>query len=82
MKLSKWNYKKHKYDDFEVPNNWNCLTYSDDMDKVVNCPHCGKELKFGDTYTSLEIHTNIGFGYGVCKECYQEEWQRRKMYEK
>ena len=39
---------------------------------------CGKELKYGDTYTSLEIHTAMGFGYGVCEDCYEFEWKRRE----
>ena len=28
---------------------------------------------YGDTYTSLEIHTAMGFGYGVCEDCYEFE---------
>lgn len=82
MILKKWNYNIHEYKDYKVPKKWNCLIYSDNMDEVVNCPHCGKELKFGDTYTSLEIHTPFGFGYGVCKNCYEKERERRKKNEK
>ena len=77
MILRKWNYKNHDYDNYEVPDEWNCKTYSNNMDELVNCPHCGKILPFGETYCSKEIHTPyVGFGYGVCKECYQEEWER------
>ena len=43
------------------------------MDKIVNCANCGKELKFGECYTSKTIHTEIGMGYGVCEECYDKE---------
>jgi len=43
------------------------------MDKIVNCANCGKELKFGECYTSKTIHTEIGMGYGVCEECYNKE---------
>ena len=46
----------------------------------MNCPHCGKELPYGETYTSKEIHNWVGLGYGVCEECYEEEWKRRKKY--
>lgn len=81
MILKKWNYKKHEYDPYEIPDEWNCKTYSNDMDEIINCPHCGKELKFGDTYTSKEIHTEIGLGYGVCEKCYNNEWLRRNRYE-
>lgn len=80
MNLKKWNYKTHTYDTFEVPKEWNCKTYSSNMEEIINCPHCGKEFKYGDSYTSLEIHTDIGFGYGVCDDCYQKEWERRKKY--
>ena len=74
MILNKWNYKKHIYESYEIPNNWNCKLYSEDMNEIVNCPHCGKKLKYGDTYTSLEIHNNMGFGFGVCEKCYKKEW--------
>lgn len=80
MILKKWNYEKLKYEPIEVPDDWNCITYSDDMKEVVNCPHCGKKIFFGETYTSKEIHTNLGFGYGVCEKCYEEEWERRRKY--
>lgn len=76
--MRKWNYEKHEYEDYSVPIDWYVSTYETDMDKVVNCASCGKELPFGDTYTSLEIHTTVGFGYGVCEECYQREWERRR----
>lgn len=77
MILRKWNYKTHKYEPYEIPDNWNCKTYSINMEEIINCPHCGRKLKFGDSYTSLEIHTDMGFGYGVCEKCYQNEWTRR-----
>lgn len=79
MILNKWNYKTHDYEPLKIPKDWNCKTYSYDMDEIVNCPSCGESLRFADTFCSLEIHTNIyGFGYGVCEKCYQEEWKRRK----
>lgn len=77
MILRKWNYKKHTYESYEIPDNWNCKTFSIDMKEIINCPHCGRKLKYGDSYTSLEIHTDMGFGYGVCEKCYQNEWIRR-----
>ena len=77
MILQKWNWSKHTYEDYEVPNNWVCKCYSDDMNEIVNCPHCGEQITFGESYTSMEIHTDLGFGYAVCLECYTEEWIRR-----
>ncbi len=29
-------------------------------------------------YEDLEIHTAMGFGYGVCEDCYEFEWKRRE----
>lgn len=78
MILQKWNYQTYKYEPYKVPDRWNCKEYSADMHEVVNCPHCGKRLLYGNTYTSMEIHNYFGVGYGVCGECYHEEWQRRK----
>ena len=80
MKLNKWNYEKNKYELYEIPDDW-IVPIITDLDIIVNCPHCGKKLPYGKTYTSLEIHTGCGFGYGVCDKCYQEEWERKKKYE-
>lgn len=77
--LHKWNYQKHDYEPYQVPDGLICLTYSEDMEKEVNCCQCFKKMKFGDCYTSLEVHSMpFAFGYAVCKDCYQEEWKRRK----
>lgn len=73
MILQKWNNKKHKYENYEIPDDWNVKTYSTNMREKINCVHCGKELEFGDCYTSLEVHTEMGFGYGVCEKCYNKE---------
>ena len=80
MILRKWNYQKKNYDKYEVPNNWKCAIYHNDLDEIVNCAHCGKELRHGDSYTSMEIHTLYGFGYDVCEKCYKKEWERRKRF--
>ncbi len=78
MILRRWNYKKHRYDPFEVPDNWNVILTSNDLDDLINCCTCGKELKFGDSYTSMRVHNNIGLGYCVCQNCYDKEWIIRK----
>lgn len=70
MKLRKWNYYKHEYEPYEVPDSWNVKTYSDDMGEIVNCCQCGKEVPFGECYTSHEVHTEHGMGYAVCGKCY------------
>ena len=38
-------------------------------------------MKYGSTYASLEIHDEgFGLGYGVCYQCYEKEWERRRKY--
>ena len=77
MKLKKWNYEKHVYEAYEIPDEWRVSVYETDMDMLVNCCQCGKEIKFGETYTSQEVHTNMGFGFVVCEECHECEMKRR-----
>lgn len=77
--VNKWDFKTHKYKKVEKPYG-NCKTYSNDMDEIVNCISCGKLIKFGETFTSRQWHTNIGFGYGVCELCYQKEWELERKY--
>lgn len=79
MILKKWNYKRHNYEDYTVPNEWNVKTYGNGMEEIINCVQCGKKIKFGDSYTSLEVHTEIGFGYSVCEKCYEKELKRREQ---
>lgn len=76
--IQKWNYKKHEYEKYNIPTNWNVKTYSKDFNEKINCASCGRKIEYGDSLTSLEIHTNIGFGYCVCEKCYEKEWTRRE----
>ncbi|NLD11690.1 MAG: hypothetical protein GX671_08080 [Clostridiales bacterium] len=75
--MKKFNYKTGEYEDYDVPAEWNVLTCSDNLRAKINCADCGAELEYGDSYTSLSIRTDVGFGYCVCKECYNREWRDR-----
>lgn len=77
MILSRWDRDAGRYLPHEVPDDWNCKTYSTDMDEIVNCAQCGRELPFGKCFTSLEVHTKVGFGYAVCEPCHGEEFERK-----
>ena len=78
--LWKWNYETHEYDPFPINPEWYCATNGAD-DELVNCPHCGWLLPIAKCYTSCEIHEQTyGFGYMVCEECSNEEWERRRKY--
>jgi len=81
MILRKWNYETHEYEPFEVSDSLKAVTYSADMDELIDCPHCGRPLLYGESFPSLEIHTAAGFGYAVCQKCYSEEWVRRGKHE-
>ena len=81
--IQKWDYPSHSY--FTIPlisrTPLNLKTYSEDMKEMVNCCQCLKKIKYGDTYTSKEIHTDLGFGFAVCEDCYEKEWERKRKYE-
>lgn len=68
--MKKWNFETHQYEEYIVPLDWNVSMYETDMDKVVNCAECGKQIKYGESYTSVKIHDEVGFGYAVCYECH------------
>lgn len=75
MKALKWNHESHAYEKCDIPPK--SKSYSEDMSEIVQCAQCGRELPFGETFTSMEIHTVMGFGYCVCERCYSEEWRCR-----
>ena len=78
MMVGKWNYEKNEYDPYEFGVDWYTPLYTDNMDEIVNCAQCGREVKFGDCYTSKEIHNRMGLGFSVCEECYEKEWERQR----
>lgn len=60
-----------KYVPYELP--VGASLYETDMDKEISCCKCGRKVKYGDTYTSREIHTDLGIGYAECEDCYFED---------
>lgn len=72
----KWNYKKHEYDPYPVPADKKLVLYTENMDEIVNCCQCLEPIKYGESYTSKEVHNCLGFGYAVCSKCYDKEWIR------
>lgn len=54
-----WNYETQEYDPYGVPDEWNIKSYSDDMDEIVNCPHCEKKSNFWQLlYKQRNPHTS------------------------
>ena len=76
MLVNKWNDKEHKYFPHEIPDSWHISLIEFDMDKKINCVNCGKEIYFGDGYTSRRYHTDKGLGYMECKTCYFKYCER------
>lgn len=72
MLLQKWDPGKHVYRPFNSPA-LKTILVTRDMSTLIDCAECGKEIEFGLSYTSRMIHTEIGFGYPVCEECYKKE---------
>lgn len=77
QRLMKWDYETHSYHQYGVPAEWKVYVGGDDMSQIINCAGCGKELPMGEAFASLEIHSKVGFGYGVCKECNDKEHERK-----
>lgn len=76
-KIRKWNDELRIYEEVEIPDDWKIPMLCDDMDEIINCVNCGREVKFGECYTSMRYHTNAGFGYNECPECYEEYLPKR-----
>ena len=67
----RWNVREHQYEPCDVPEN--ASLYESNMEKQVACANCGEYLKYGECFTSLEIHSSSGMGYAVCGKCYDKE---------
>lgn len=77
MILSKWNFKTCVYEPYDSPAGI-VSVFEEDLSAPCDCANCGKRMTFGEGYTSLTIHNDIGFGYPVCDECYEKEQQDRR----
>ena len=74
MKMAqKWDPQTAQYSPYELPEM--ASAYAGKMDEVIQCASCGRKLTYDMCYTSRQIHTEMGFGYGVCENCYEKEWE-------
>ena len=79
--IPRYNRLLHQYVDVKIPDDWYVSIFEQDMDKLVNCANCGKEIRYGNGYTSQEYHETVfGLGYIVCKKCSDEETKLRLKY--
>lgn len=66
--MKRWNPETQEYEAHErYPG---ALLYSNMMDAPCQCANCGKDMEYGDGYTSFEIQSDQGMGYAVCEACY------------
>lgn len=75
MKARKFNFKTRRYTEYELPQF--AKMYTPNMNEFIPCAQCGKRIRYGDSYTSLQIHNEMGLAYPVCHECYDKEWKER-----
>lgn len=74
--MHKYNQITRKEEPYEPPTEGgNYPVYSDNMDEVINCAQCGKQIPFGEGYTSREIFSGP-WGHMVCRECMEKEYGR------
>lgn len=76
----RWNYKNNRYEPWQVSPN--VALFKRDLEEIVDCCECGRQVKYGDCYTSLRVHNHSGFGYAVCEKCYEEERKEEEAYER
>lgn len=74
IRARKYNVELHEYEDILLPDE--CRLYEEDMGKIVPCAQCGRLHKYGEMYTSIEVHNAYGLGYAVCRECHDGELDR------
>lgn len=72
MVIRKWNENKKDYDDVTIPDEWKTPLICMNMDETVNCVNCGREMKFGEGFTSKRYHHKSGAAYSECKKCFDE----------
>jgi hypothetical protein len=53
---------------------WNVVAFGD-LEDCINCASCGKEVAFGDAYTSREHETDKGWGLTICERCNEQEYK-------
>ncbi len=78
MTIRKWNFEKREYEDYVVPEGKVPMFYSTDMNELGNCASCGRDIKYGDCYTSRQLHTLSGMGYSVCPDCHAKEVRKER----
>lgn len=80
MKAEKWDVYEQEYKPHTLPEGATLILNAED-DTPIDCANCGQSLPSSQAYTSLEVHSPMGLGYGVCLECHHDEIKRRVAYQ-
>ena len=46
------------------------------LDTIIKCASCEKEIRYGDSFSSLELRNKGGRLLNVCGECSKKECER------
>lgn len=80
MIVNKWDFGKRKYDKVKIKDDPMIKMYCQDMNQTVKCINCKNIVLYGNTYSSLQYHNDLGLAYPVCPNCYEKEWAIKKSY--
>ena len=78
MKAFKYDWDTDQDEMIEIPDGWSCPLEPKSFDTAINCAQCGKPIRYGNSYTSLELETKGGESYWVCWPCHKREIERRQ----
>ncbi len=55
------------------------VCFLDDMDKIVECPECGKKYRFGDGINAGDWYNeNTMWRVGICPKCAEKIWRQKE----
>lgn len=80
MKVNKWDFERHEYDKIVIPNNY-FVTTTDYGIPICHCVNCKELTSVENCYTSYQYQDDVGFGYLICEDCANKEWELRKRYQ-
>lgn len=78
----KWNPYHRKYRPYVLTEDeLKCSLLEDSAERIIACAGCGRPIRYGKSFTSLEIHTESGFGFMVCPICLNQETEHARAAE-
>ena len=75
--MRKWNFPLHEYE--IVKNEWS-LILAPPESTTTRCANCKESLLVDISYSSIQWHNNVGFGFPVCEKCHDAEFKLREKH--